>query len=109
MHALSLATCQMLSFPWAASFIGSAQEVASYLNSTEAVPALLEAGIGARALPCSLSQVQSVHACLESLLQLQTASVQQVVEALPATMLQQKVLLHSRLVPSLYSQASCFA
>ena len=94
MHALCLTVCQMLSFPWAAAYIGSAQEVASYLNSTEPVSALLEAGIAARALPCTLSQVQTVHACLESLLQLQMASVQQIVEELPATPVQQKVLQH---------------
>ena len=70
--------------------------VSSYLCRPEAASALIAAGIPTQAVPCNLSQVQSVHACLEALLKLQMGPVQQLIKALPATAAQQKVHTHSR-------------
>lgn len=78
MHALTLAMCSMLGFPHANAFIGNAHMVASRFQASSAASALLadearELGINAKLVPCNLSQLRSVHACLVSLVQLQHA------------------------------------
>ena len=68
----------MLGFPWAKAMVGSAQRMASCFHANSIASTLLaeeakELGIDAQELPCNLSQVQSVHACLESLVNLELA------------------------------------
>ena len=83
MHAFSLAICSMLGFPWAKTVVGTAQQLAIHFSTNPTAVEVLAAearqlGQTAQLSPCSLSQVQSVHACLQSLLALQTAIKQAV-------------------------------
>ena len=68
----------MLGFPAANALIGNAHMMASRFQASSAASALLadearELGINAKLVPCNLSQLQSVHACLVSLVQLEHA------------------------------------
>lgn len=68
----------MLGFPWAKALVGTAQQMALYLSTDKAALDSLTAearqlGVSVHLSPCNLSQVQLVHACLQSLLRLQTA------------------------------------
>ena len=68
----------MLGFPWAKSLVGTAQQMALYLTTDKAALDSLateaqQLGLSVHLSPCNMSQAQSVHACLQSLLRLQTA------------------------------------
>ena len=68
----------MLGFPWAKALVGTAQQMALYFSTDKAALDSLAAEARQLGLPvhlshCKLSQVQSVHACLSSLLRLQSA------------------------------------
>ena len=68
----------MLGFPWAKALVGTAQQMALYFSTDKAALDSLAAEARQLGLPvhlshCNLSQVQSVHACLQSLLKLQMA------------------------------------
>ena len=78
MHVFTLLICSMLGFPWAKALAGAAQQMALYLSTDKAALDSLAAiaqqlGLSVHVSPCNLSQVQSVHACLQSLLGMQPA------------------------------------
>ena len=78
MHAFTLLICAMLGFPWAKALVGTAQQVAIYFCTDKAAVDILAAearqlGLSVHLSPCKLSQVQSVHACLQSLLGMHAA------------------------------------
>lgn len=78
MHAFTLLICSMLGFPWAKALVGTAQQLAICFSTDKAAVDSLAAearqlGLPVHLSPCNLSQVQSVHACLQSLLRMQTA------------------------------------
>lgn len=68
----------MLGFPWAKALVGTAQQMAIGFSTDKAAVDSLAAearqlGLPVHLSPCNLSEVQSVHACLQSLLRMQTA------------------------------------
>ena len=87
----------MLGFPAANALIGNAHMVASRFHVSSAASALLadearELGINAQLVPCNLSQLQSVHACLVSLVQLEHA-IKQMLQTHPDFPIGQEVHL----------------
>lgn len=77
MHAFALMICSMLGYPWARALVGTAQQLAIHFTTDKVAVDILAVEAAKLSLtvhlsPCNLSQVQSVHACLESLLRLQT-------------------------------------
>ena len=83
MHALGLAVLAMLGFEPVNALICNAHMMASRFHASSAASAFLadeakELGINAELLPCNLSQVQSVHECLQSLVQMEPAIKQMV-------------------------------
>lgn len=77
-HALGLAVLAMLGSEPVNALICNAHMMASRFHASSAASAFLadeakEMGINAELLPCNLSQVQSVHACLQSLVQMEHA------------------------------------
>ena len=77
-HALGLAVLAMLGSEPVNALICNAHMMASRFHASSAASALLadeakEMGINAELLPCNLSQVQSVHDCLQSLVQMEHA------------------------------------
>ena len=78
MHALGLAVLAMLGSEPVNALICNAHMMASRFHASSAASAFLadeakEMGINAELLPCNLSQVHSVHACLQSLVQMEHA------------------------------------
>ena len=77
MHAFSLIICSMLGYPWARALVGTSQQLAILFTTDKGAADILAAeaaklGLTVHLSPCNLSRVQSVHACLQSLLRLQT-------------------------------------
>ncbi|KAL0024706.1 hypothetical protein WJX77_010071 [Trebouxia sp. C0004] len=77
-HALVLAVLAMLASEPVNALICNAHMMASRFHASSAASAFLadeakELGINAELLPCNLSQVQSVHECLQSLVQMEHA------------------------------------
>lgn len=77
MHAFALMVCSMLGHPWARALIGTAQQLAVRFTTDKVAVDTLAVEAAKLSLtvhlsPCNLSQLQSVHTCLESLLRLQT-------------------------------------
>lgn len=79
----------MLGFPWAKALVGTAQQLALHFSTDKVAVDILAAeaaklGLTVHLSPCNLSQVQSVHACLQSLLRLQ-APIKQALLEYPVT------------------------
>ena len=77
-HALGLAVLAMLGSEPVNALICNAHMMASRFHASSAASASLaaeakEMGISVELLPCNLSQVQSVHASLQSLIQMEHA------------------------------------
>ena len=105
MHAFSLAVCSMLAFPWTNALVCGAHMIASWLHISSTASALLadeakELGASVEVVPCNLSQVQSVHACLESLIHVEGA-IKQMLQKHPNLVVDQQVNA------SLAMRASC--